>query len=427
MSLSDNLRAALGVRADVKNAVTVESLVAAGAFPGGEAITEENARKLSAVDGCIEILSNSMAKLPNYLIDKNSRERVDHYLLQLLNVRPNEAMAPSVRRKMLETNRNEGGCAYDWIVRDPRTGRVRELIPVPWRLVQPWRDGGGRVWYTVTHPLTGEPMVLPNEDVCHYKAATRDGLKGISPLKRASEVIASAKAAQEYERNYYERGGQPSGVLETESDIGGYVKDVNGEFLRDSDGTAVTRKELLRREWEKVHAGPSNSHRIAILDLGLKYTPLGISNEDAQFVQSREISVQDICRFFSVPLYKLQAGKQSYESNNAQAVEYVTGTLMPIIVQYEEEQTWKLLTDSEIKRGLEIKINAMAELRGDAESRGEWYRKMREIGVFNANDIRDLEDMPTIEGGDIYLVSKNYAPLDTFRETSAAESGVHEE
>ncbi len=102
-------------------------------------------------------------------------------------------MTPFVRKKVLETSRLVHGNGYDWILRDERTGKITELIPVPGYLVEPWRDLCGRVWYTVTHPWTGEPMVLPAEDICHYKAPTRDGLKGVGTLRRASEAIASAR------------------------------------------------------------------------------------------------------------------------------------------------------------------------------------------------------------------------------------------
>lgn len=282
---------------------------------------------------------------------------------------------------------------------------------MPWRLVQPWRDMSGRVWYTVSHPVTGDPMILPNEDICHYKGATRDGLVGISVLRRASEVIASASAAQEYEKIYYERGGQPSGVLSTDTDLGGWAKDSTGAVLKDPDGSPVNLKEKLRREWEKVHAGPSNSHRLAILDLGLKYTPLSSSNREAQFVESKEVSVRDIARFFGVPLYKLQEGKQSYESNEQNAIEYVVSTLHPKVAQYEEEQTWKLLLPSDRRAWLEIRINLMAELRGDSKTRGTWYSMMRNIGVFSVNDILALEDQPDVAGGDGRYASLNYVPL----------------
>ncbi len=327
-------------------------------------------------------------------------------------------MTPFIRKKVLETSRQVNGNGYDWIVRDPRTGRITELIPVPGHLVQPWRDLGGRVWYTVTHPWTGEPMVLPNEDVCHYKAATRDGLTGVATLRRASETIASARAQQQYERSFYESGGQPSGVLQTDSDLGGYAKGPDGKVLTRKDGSAVRLKDQLRSEWEKIHAGPSNSHRLAILDLGLKYTPIAASNADAQFIESKEISVRDIARYFGVPLYKLQEGKQAYGSNEQNAIEYVVSTLHPIVTQYEEEMTWKLLTESQVDAGLEIRINMMAELRGDTAARGQWYKDMLQEGPFSVNDVRALEDLPDVPGGQHRRASLNYVPLEDWPELS---------
>ena len=306
---------------------------------------------------------------------------------------------------------------------------MEELIPVPWYLVEPWRDTGGRIWYTVTHPFTGEPMVLPQEDVCHYKGATRNGLKGISVLRRAADTLAEARAAQEYNRAFYESGGQPSGVLQTDSDLGGYLMGLDGKALKRSDGSLITKKEQLRADWEKVHAGPKNSHRVAILDLGLKYTPIAASNQEAQFIENKEVSIRDIARYFGVPLYKLGEGKESYSSNEQNAIEYVVGTLHPIVTQYEEEQTWKLLTDRELAAGLEIRINMMAELRGDTESRRKWYQTMLQEGPFSVNDVLALEDLPDIPGGDEHRASLNYVPLSMWPELSRlrAESRTPEE
>lgn len=419
--IADGLRAL--VRAQVRNAVTTQRLAAAGYPMPAADCSAETARKLSAVDACIEILSNSIAKLPSYVMDNRTRERVPHRILEVLNVRPNEAMTPFIRKKVLETSRLEGGNGYDWIIRNPSTGYVEELIPIPWKFVEPWRDTKGRIWYTVTHPVTGEPMVLPNEDICHYKGATRDGLKGISVLRRASEVVAAAKAAQEYDRSYYESGGQPAGVLTVATDLGGAAIGADKKPMTDPDGSIISRKEKLRREWEKVHAGPSNSHRIAILDLGLDYKPLAATNKDAQFVENKEVTVKDIARFFGVPLYKLQEGKQAYSSNEQNAIEYVVSTLHPAVTQYEEEQTWKLLPSFELRKGLEIRINLMAELKGDTSSRAAWYQTMTEISAFCPNDILALEDMPDVPGGDRRRASLNYVPLDLWPELSVKRNG----
>lgn len=419
MSMSDGLRA-FRHEARSRNATTVSTLAVAG-YPSGTATigdSETTARKLSVVDACMEILSNSVGKLPNFVMDNTTRERIQHPLLHLLNVRPNEAMTPFIRKKVLENSRNEGGNGYDWIIRDPRSGLPKELIPVPWQLVHPWRDTGGRVWYTVTHPVTGTPITVPNEDMCHYKSTTRNGLVGISPLQRASEVISTARAAQQYELNYYQNGGQPAGVLKTESDLGKSTIDDP-----QNPGKKITRKDAMRREWERIYSGPTNSHRIAILDLGLDYKPLAASNKDAQFVESKEVSVKDIARFFGVPLYKLNEGKQAYGSNEQNAIEYVVSTLHPIVTQYEEEQTYKLLTDTELKKGLEIRINLMAELKGDTGSRGAWYGQGMTNGWFSPNDIRALEDLPDIEGGDDYQASLNYIPRSLWRALSVSRNG----
>lgn len=416
--MCSGIRAATARSPTRRKALTQASLVAAGYPSAGAEPPESFARKLSAVDACMEILSNSVGKLPNFVMDSRSRKRVEHPVLRLLNVRPNEAMTPFIRKKVLENSRNEGGNGYDWIVRDPRTMRPVELIPIPWRLVTPWRDQLGRVWYTVTHPLTGEPMVLPNEDICHYKATTRDGLLGISPLRRASDVLAAARAAQQYDRAYYESGGQPSGTLQTATDLGGFLTGPDGKPLTAQDGSYLTRRDIIRAEWEKVHAGPSNRHRIAILDHDIKYTPIAASNSDAQFVENKEITVRDIARYFGVPLYKLQEGKQAYGSNEQNAVEYVVSTLHPIVSQYEEEQTWKLLTEPELQAGLEIRINMMAELKGDTAARGRWYQIMLQEGPFSVNDVLALEDMPDVPGGDEHRASLNYVPLADWRQLS---------
>jgi len=248
-------------------------------------------------------------------------------------------------------------------------------------------------------------MRLPMEDVCHYKGYTRDGLLGIGVLDRAAQIIGAGAAAQEYQNAYYSNGGQPSGVLQTETDLGGYVRGQDGQ------PTEVLVKDALRAEWEKVHSGPSNAHRVAILDHGLKYQAITATMQEAQFVETHDLTVIDICNFFGVPAYKVNAGKQSYSSNEQNAIEYVVGTLQPIVTQMEQEQTWRLLLPAQQRRGLELRLNMMVELRGDYSSRATWYDKMRTVGAYSVNDIRALEDLPDVEGGDERLASLNYVPL----------------
>lgn len=412
--LERGVRATLRSPPQVKNATTVATLTAAG-LPANLTDTGATAAmKLSAVDRCIEALSDSMGKLPIYVMDRKTRERIEnHPLNQILMLRPNEAQTPTVARKMIEANRNCGSGGYAWIMRSPTSLRPEGLLPVPYELVTPWLDTDGHVWYTVVHPFTGSLMTVHRMDMIHTMGYTHDGYRGVSVLSRASEVIGAARAAQQYNLAYYANGGQPAGVLQTATDLSGFAE------IKYPDGTTekISKKDLIRAEWEKRHSGPSNAQRVAILDYGLEYKPISISNKDAQFVEQAELSVQDIARFFGVPLYKLQAGKQSYSSNEQNAIEYVVSTLHPIVTQYEEELTYKLLPPSEAAR-LRIRVNMMAELKGDVTSRGQWYRIMREIGPFSVNDILALEDLPDVEGGDERMASLNYVPLSLWHELS---------
>ena len=396
----------------IRNAVTAETVGLAGVDVTTVA-TETAALKLAVVNRCLEVISDSIGKMPAYCIDSRTRARVEIPVLELLNSRPNEGMTPFVRRKLLELNRLVKGNAYDWIIRDPVSMAPVELIPIPAQLVSPWRDPTGRIWYDVSHPYTGEVMRLRAEDVCHYKGYTRDGLKGLSVLDRAAAIIGAGTAAQEYQNAYYTNGGQPSGVLQAEADLGGYV--------RGQDGlpTEVKIKDALRAEWERVHSGPSNSHRVAILDHGLKYQAITATMQEAQFVETHDLTVIDICNFFGVPAYKVNAGKQSYSSNEQNAIEYVVSTLQPIVTQMEQEMSWRLLMPRQIEAGLELRLNMMVELRGDFDSRAGWYEKMRHIGVYSVNDIRALEDLPDVEGGESRYASWNYGPLEDWKEQSS--------
>ena len=401
-------------KGSVRNDVTLDSLGLAGVDLSGltNVPSETAALKLAVVNRCLEVISDSLGKMPSYCIDGGSRDRKDIPVLRLLNDRPNEGMTPFVRRKMLELNRLVKGNAYDWILRDPLSQAPAELIPIPAQLVRPWRDTAGKIWYDVSHPYTGEVMRLPMEDVCHYKGYTRDGLLGMGVLERAAEIIGAGTAAQAYQNAYYTNGGQPSGVLQTETDLGGYVRGSDGQ------PTEVLVKDALRREWEKVHSGPSNAHRVAILDHGLKYQAITATMQEAQFVETHDLTVIDICNFFGVPAYKVNAGKQSYSSNEQNAIEYVVSTLQPIVTQMEQEQTHRLLLPNQRRAGLELRLNMMVELRGDFGSRSTWYERMRHLGAYSVNDIRRLEDLPDVEGGDEREASLNFVPLSQWRELS---------
>lgn len=411
MSISKGL-AQLGRRKSAGAAsLSLES--ADGWFPVGRQreMSPETAMKVSAVSACVEIISNAVAMLPIFIMNSETKERPsDHPLGQVLWKRTNEAMSPFVFFRMMECQRLLRGNAYAWIYRNSY-GEPVELIPLPPSTCEPVIEPGtGKLWYLAAEPKTGRTYKLDPADILHYKAYSPDGIKGVSVLQRAQQTLQTAAAAQSYEQALYENGGRPSGILKVKTDL--------GDTISTEDGKIVHPKDVIREEWEKIHTGAGNSFRVAVLDQGVEYQPIAMNNSDAQFVENKAVTIADIGRFFGVPLYKLGEGKMSYRSNEQNNIEFCVNTIQPTITQMEFEETFKLLTISEQRQKLEVRHNMMALLRGDMASRGNWYKIMREVSGYSANNILNLEDMPSVPGGDERYASLNYVPLSDWAELS---------
>lgn len=379
-------------------------------------MSRDRAMKLSTVNRCVEVRSTSMALLPVYLMNEGTKERIgEHPLGPLLWEQANEAMSRSDYERLMQCNLDLTGNAYAWIDRDGRTGRPRGLFPLHPDHVTPYVTQGGSLWYIFTNPRTGEMCRIHPADMLHYKGYSADGIEGISVLRRAALSIRTGLAAQQYQSDIYTSGGRPSGVLTVAADIGGTVAVKNDR----GEDEQVSKKELIRREWNKIHAGGGNGFRVAVLDNGMKYEPISMSNSDAQFCESEDLRVADMCRFFGVPLHLVYAGKESYASNEQNSLEFVKYTLQFLVVQREQEDSRKLLLPGERRQGLRIRREMKAFLRGDTAAQAVWYQKMRESGVLNVNEIRALEDLPAVPGGESRYASWNYGPLEKFDELSA--------
>ncbi len=379
-------------------------------------VAQRAALKISAFYRAVDLRSDSIGRLPIAIKRQDTRRELnDHYLGQVLWGRPNEAMTPFVYKKLVEYKRLVLGNSYVWIYRD-RHGRPVELLPLPEGTCRPYIEPGtGRLWYIIQNPKTQEMFRVWPEDILHYKGLSTNGITGLSLLSQAARTLRVAESRDAYEAAYYRNGGHPSGVLKTEADLSGKATQV------DDEGNAVSYKDIIRREWDRIHPGPDTSMRVAVLDNGLTYTPIAMSNSDAQFVESKSVSVADIARFCGVPLYLLFSGKESYQSNSQNSTEYIKYSLQPTVTQYEEEDM-KLLTVTERAQGLFLQRNMMAELRADSVSRKEWYQGMRDIGAMSVNEIRELEDMEPVAGGDQLYASLNYVPLEEWAELSRARA-----
>lgn len=396
------------------------SLDSPAGWPRLDLNSTEAAMKVAAVSACIEIISNSVAILPSFVMNEKTKDHLNnHQLGDILWRRPNEMMTPMRFRQMTEAQVLAQGNCYVWIYRD-RTGTPVELIPLVDTSCQPWYDGAvGKWWYLARNPKTGEPHRLDPIDILHYKGFSLNGITGMSVLSRARHTIETARYMEQAQHSIYANGGRPSGVLTVDTDVGGVVDVVNekGETVQ------LNRKDVIRREWERYNSGPGNAFRTAILDNGLKYQPITMTNADAQFVENKGVTVEDICRFFCMPPYKLGIGKQSYESNEQNNIEFAVQTLQPRITEREQEETWKLLTLSQQKKEHQvIKMNMAAILRADAKTRAQVEQIYRLMGVYSVNDICDLEDRPHVPGGDTRYGSLNYVPLEFFELLSMARN-----
>ena len=236
----------------------------------------------------------------------------------------------------------------------------------------------------------GSVVILKPSDVWHIPGLGFDGLIGYSPIAMAKNAIGMAVACEEYGARFFANGAAPGGVLEHPS----VVKD----------------PERLRKSWNAVYQGSSNSHRIAVLEEGVKYQPIGISPEQAQFLDTRKFQINEIARLFRVPPHMVgDLEKSSFSNIEQQSLEFVKYTLDPWVVRFEQSMHRALLNEDE-KQVYFFKFNVDGLLRGDYQSRMNGYAIGRQNGWMSANDIRELENLdriPADEGGDLYLINGN--------------------
>lgn len=377
---------------------------------------ETEALKLSAVFSAISIISNTMSKLPFSVINRFTKEKVkEENLYRLLNTQPNEKMNVPTMNKMLWTWVLYFGEGYVIPIRGYRSTLLEKLIPVHPDKVTKVVDENNNLFYDVSLS-NSEKLRLRYDEIIHLKAMTFDGINGISPLEYARRAVQTGLNQETFAEDFYKNYGRPLDYLKTQADLSS--KKVE-ETVAKPDGTTEkvikSMKDVMREAWQKAHMG-ENRFSIAILDNGLEYgTVPQITPEQMEFVSSKTANVEDIARFFDMAScsFKLGIGKQTYSNNEQGQICYVTETIAPKLRQWEQELTLKLLTEEQRAKGWVIKGNLNAELRGDTAARAAWYDKMRSIGAYNPNEIREFEDMPSIgEKGDVYYVGPNFIPME---------------
>ncbi len=374
-----------------------------GQTQAGKSVTERTAMQMTAVYSCVRILAEAVAGLPLHLYSHteggDKEKEPKHPLYFLLHDEPNPEMTSFVFRETLMTHLLLWGNAYAQIIRNGK-GEVIALYPLMPNRMTVDRDNKGQIIYTYqmsnddAQTMKGSTVTLKSSDVLHIPGLGFDGLVGYSPIAMAKNSIGLAIATEEYGAKFFANGAAPSGVLEHPGTL--------------KDPTKV------RDSWNSAYQGSSNAHRVAVLEEGLKYTPIGISPEQAQFLETRKFQINEIARIFRVPPHMVgDLEKSSFSNIEQQSLEFVKYTLDPWVIRWEQAMVRALLSPLD-KEKYFIKFNVDGLLRGDYQSRMNGYATSRQNGWMSANDIRTLENLdkiPSDEGGDLYLINGNMLPL----------------
>ncbi len=374
-----------------------------GNSSSGKTVTERSAMQMTAVYACVRILSEAVAGLPlhfyRYKADGSKEKAIDSNLYHLIHDEPNPEMSSFVFRETLMTHLLLWGNAYAQIIRNGK-GEVIALYPLMPNKMSVDRDENGKLYYTYTrsdcepNAMNGSSVVLEPKDVLHIPGLGFDGLVGYSPIAMAKNAIGLAIATEEFGSKFFANGAAPSGVLEHP----GTIKDPS----------------RVREAWQSQFGGSGNSGKVAVLEEGMKYTPISISPEQAQFLETRKFQINEIARIFRVPPHMVgDLEKSSFSNIEQQSLEFVKYTLDPWVVRWEQSLSRSLLSEDEKKQYF-FKFNLEGLLRGDYQSRMNGYAIARQNGWMSANDIRELEDLDKLspeQGGDLYLVNGNMLPL----------------
>lgn len=359
----------------------------------GVDVDEETALKISAVYACVKVISETVASLPLNLLKEltngDSEKAKQHPLFTLLKDAPNSEMSSFTYREMLMTNLLLWGNAYSLIKRN-KLGQIVELYPLKSKNMKVERDAvTNKIKYIYTNNKGITTTYTPKQ-VLHIPAFSFDGVLGVSPITYAREAMGLALATEEFGARFFGNGARPGGVLEHP----GVVKD----------------PEKLRDSWNKVYQGTANSHKVAVLEEGMKYHEIGMSPEDSQFLQTRSFQLTEICRIFRVPPHMIgDLSRSTFSNIEHQSIDFVVHTIRPWLVRWEQAIARSLLSDEE-RTIYYAKFNVDGLMRGDFATRMNGYAIARQNGWMSANEIRALEDMnkiPKEQGGDLYLLNGN--------------------
>lgn len=360
-----------------------DSLARAGLDVAGD-----GAMRQTAVFACVRVLSETIASLPLILYkrgqDDSKEPARDHYLYPMLHDTPNNFQTALEFFEMAVGHLCLRGNSYSFLERDGRN-QIRRIVPFhPDRITPKLVDASRQILAYEYTDDTGKRTLYDAEDIWHLRGLSSDGFIGISPVEMARRAIYLAAVAEDHGATYFANGARASGIAK----LPGILK--------------ADAKLRLQESLQKAMSG-DNKFKVVVFEQGLDWTQLSLTNEDSQYLETRAFQVEEIARIFRVPAILIGHPDKSstYASAEQFMMSFVVHTLRPWLVRIEQSINKYLLTDQE-RSSYFARFKLDALLRGDIVSRYAAYAVARQNKWMSANEIRALEEMNPIVGGDVY-------------------------
>jgi HK97 family phage portal protein len=355
----------------------------------GAFVTTESAMRHSTVYSCVNVLSEDIAKLPliTYKRDGRKKERAqDYWLYALLHDEPNQWQTSVEFRQMMQAHVELSGAAY--ALKTVVRGETRELLPVVPSRVEVKQLPDYSLSYVLTLP-NGEKLPVPADRMFHLRGPSLDGINGVSRITYQRELIGLGIQLRKHGARVFKNGAMIGGVLEHPKVL--------------SDPAA----KHLKESFDEQYAGAGNAHKTLLLEEGMKFSIAGMSGKDAQFIESMKFTRSEIAGIFRVPPHKIgDLERATFTNIEHQSIEYVTDSLLPRTVRWEQKISKSLIPAADRKSYFaEHLVDGL--LRGDYATRTRGYQVAVTTGWMNRNEVRELENMNPAEGLDEFLEPMN--------------------
>ncbi|EOC3061242.1 phage portal protein [Cronobacter dublinensis] len=372
--------------------LTGENIATTSGMVSDVFVSPETAMKLAAVYSCIYVLSSNLAQMPLHVLrreGKDVRQATEHPVFHLVHDEPNPWETSYKWRELMQRHVLGWGNAYTEIKRN-RRGEVIELAHrMPWESCLTKFDGR---WRYGIYTEEGSWSVHP-DDMVHIKAIGNCDKWGLSPIMQHAQTIGLGLSGQKYTESFFNGNARPAGIV--------FVK----QELNDKSW------DRLKKIWQKAAAAlRSQENKTLLLPAELDYKALTISPVDAQLVEMMKLNRSMIAGIFNVPAHMINdLEKATFSNISEQSIQFVRFTIMPWVVNWEQELNRRLFTRQELAAGYYVKFNLAGLLRGTPKERAEFYHYAITDGWLSRNEVRALEDKNPVRGLDEMLVSVNAA------------------